>query len=245
MRYIYYIIGIIILLTIGLAVRLNGFRVEVSEPALIINDRIISKTELDEFAKVGSYHSQGQGFLDTIITRELLIQEAIRQGIHKEESFRASVEAYYEQSLVKAVVDRKLQSFSPEATDEMVGRYQEMCLKNVTYTKFVYGSEDARQSGSALSETTHTYRFEDLSDALKYTLFRLASGESVLPEETEEGIVVFQLDKISADPDGGSVPDDDQARSFLEELGRNVMFENWLRDIRESADIREFSQSGK
>jgi hypothetical protein len=245
MRYIYYIIGILILLTLGLAVRLNGLRVEVSEPALIINDRIISKSELGEFAKVGSYHSQGQGFLDTVITRELLIQEAIRQGIHKEEAFRASVEAYYEQSLVKAVVDRKLQSVSPEVTDEMVGRYQEMCLKGVTYTKFVYGSEDDRQTGNAISETTHTYRFEDFSDTMKYTLFRLASGEGVLSDATEEGIVVFQLDTISADQDAGSVPDDGQVRTFLEEQARNAMLEKWLRDIRKSADIREFSQSGK
>jgi len=245
MRYIYYIIGILILLTLGLAIRLNGLKVEVSEPALVINDRIISKSELEEFAKVGSYHSQGKGFIDSVITRELLIQEAIRQGIPTEETFRKSVEAYYEQSLIKTLVDRKYQSLSPEVTAEMVEQYKEMCLKDVTYTKFVYASETDRLAGKVRSETAHEHSFEDLSDTLKFTLYRLASGESSSPESIEEGFVVFRLDQISVSPDAQSVPDDDQVRAFLEEQGKNVMFDQWLSDIRESADIVDLSQADK
>jgi hypothetical protein len=138
MRYIYYIIGILCLITLGLVIRLNVVKVEVSEPALIINDRIVSQSELEEFAKVGSYHSQGSGFLDAVITRELLIQEAVREGIHEEEAFRASVEAYYEQSLVKELVDRKLQNLSAEVTADMVKEFKEMCRKALFHIRTSY-----------------------------------------------------------------------------------------------------------
>lgn len=245
MRYIYYIAGILILITLGLAIRLSGIKVEVSEPALVVNDRIISKTELEEFAEVGSYHSRGSGFLDAVITRELLIQEAIRQGIHKEEDFRKSVEAYYEQSLIKTLIDRKLESLSPEVTPEMVERYKKMCLKTVEYTKFVYESEGDVEAGKIASTMQQVHDFEDLSDAMKFSLFRLTPGGRSLPESTAEGIVVYRLDRAFDAPEADAVPDDEEARAFLTDQAKEAMFDKWLGGIRTAADIREISNSRK
>jgi hypothetical protein len=226
------------LITLGLALRLSGIKLEVSEPVLVINDRLISRSELDEFSQVGSYHSEGEGFLDAIIARELLIQEAVKLGIHEEEAFRKSIEEFYEQSLVKALVDRKFRLLAPDVTGEMVSKYQAMCLKAVGYTKAVYENEASLEEGKSLTSAEYVYNFEDLSDKLKYSLFILEPGESTLPERSNEGIVVYRLDGISdSETPGEEMVSDEQVREFLIEQGKTAMFDAWLRDVRKNARI--------
>ena len=138
MKYIYYVIGIIALITVLAAVRFSSLKVEVSEPAIVINDRVISEKELDRIFKSSPYSNHMAGVIDSVITNQLLIQEAIAQGINKEELFRASVENFYEQSLIKILIDRKFNSLEPEIPQEMVDRYRERSGKKVEYAKFVY-----------------------------------------------------------------------------------------------------------
>ena len=242
MKYIYYIIGVSVVLTLGLVLRLSGVKVEVSDPALVINDRVISTTELSEFAQVGSYHSKGEGFLDAVITRELLIQGAIAQGIHTEEAFRKSVEAFYEQSLVKAMVDRKLQSLSPDVTEEMVSKYIAMCPKSVRYTKTVYESEEGFEKGEPQSSTQQEHDFEDLSEALQFDLFSIEPGDSTPPERSNEGLVVYRLDAAVDSETPGTVPDDDQVMAMLIDQSRNAMFDTWLNDVRQKAHIEVLTE---
>jgi hypothetical protein len=74
--------------------------------AIIINDKVIT---LDEFAGMKPSHDEHRAdFINSLIARELLIQEAQRTGIDKEENFRRSLQGFYEQSLVKVLMDRKL-----------------------------------------------------------------------------------------------------------------------------------------
>jgi hypothetical protein len=237
MKYIYYIIGVLVLLTLILALRLSDLRVEVSEPALVINDRVISKKELDDYAQVGSHHSRGEGFYDTVITRELLIQEAIAEGIHTEERFRKSVEAYYEESLIQAVVDRKLASLSPDVTENMISDYKEMLTKAVRYTKTIYEDKESFENGISGFSTQQEKNFENLSESLQYDLFSIEPGESTLPERLTEGLVVYRLDAVVELGRSGTTPDDKQVREMLADQGRNAMFDAWLNDVRNSAHI--------
>ncbi|MDX9786778.1 MAG: hypothetical protein RBT11_08375 [Desulfobacterales bacterium] len=238
MKYIYYIIGILILITIGFSFRLSGLKVEVSEPAIIINDRIISKSELGERAKFGSYHSRGKGFLNSVITRELLIQEAIKQGIHKEEAFRKSVETFYEQSLIKVLVDRKYQSLSPAVTKDMIGKFKEMLSKTIRYTKFVYENEVDVQNGKVKSTETLENDFINLSESLKFSLFLLTPGASSKPEFSEEGYVVYRLDNVSVSSKANNIPNDSQVRAFLSDQRKRAQFDLWMNETKEKADIQ-------
>jgi len=46
-------------------------------------------------------------YLDGIIEKEVLLQEAQRQGIDREKAFMKSIENYWEQALLKALLERK------------------------------------------------------------------------------------------------------------------------------------------
>jgi hypothetical protein len=53
-----------------------------------------------------------RGFLDRIIEKELLLQEAQRQGIDREKDFMKSIENYWEQALLKVLLERKSKEIS-------------------------------------------------------------------------------------------------------------------------------------
>src|SRR6056297_2464487 len=121
MRYLYYIIVIVLLATAGFAfLRHEKASVDVSRPAITINDRIITENELQDRLAAKPHDMTDQQYIDSLIMQELLIQEALKQNIHKEESFRRSVENFYEQSLVKILLDRKSRETDPEVTQQEV-----------------------------------------------------------------------------------------------------------------------------
>jgi len=242
MKYIYYIMGIVIVLTIGVALKLSQLKVEISEPAIVINDRIISENELDERMKSGSYHSHGGGFLESVITRELLIQEAVRQGINKEEAFRKSVENFYEQSLVKILIDRKFQSLIPKITDDMVEKYTGLSGKTIQFTKFVYRNKEDIQKGSPQSSVEIKNNFENMSDSLKYSLLLLKPGERSAPERTETGFVVYRLDNAAISTDAKPETDIPQIKEFLSNQSKKIQFDSWLEQLKTSADIQILTQ---
>ena len=57
-----------------------------------------------------------KAFLDNLIIRKLLLQEAQRQGLDRQKDFLRSVESFWEQSLLKVVVDKKMEEISKDIT---------------------------------------------------------------------------------------------------------------------------------
>lgn len=53
-----------------------------------------------------------EAFIDNVITRKILLQEAQRQGLDKKKSFLREIERFWEQSLLKIVIDEKMKSLS-------------------------------------------------------------------------------------------------------------------------------------
>ncbi len=123
MKYLYYIVGILAVFSGLVAFWLLDTNVEFSEPAIVVNDRIITESEYKELLPSKPYYMTENQYIDSIITKQLLIQEAVRQNINKEESFRKSVENFYEQSLIKILLDRKQNALAVDATDEQIEEY--------------------------------------------------------------------------------------------------------------------------
>ncbi|NOX32643.1 MAG: hypothetical protein GXP56_02740, partial [Deltaproteobacteria bacterium] len=182
MRYIYYIIGIMVVFSGLAAYGLFDTRLEISKPFLSINDRIISKNEFEKMSlRKPSYMSLEQ-FIDTVIDKQLLIQEAIKMKINKEESFRRSVENFYEQSLIKILLDRKMKSLVVDVTDDEISRYETLLQNKLFLTKTIYPSmKDAQNKTRGTIEKIET-DFIDLSGDLKFIVLNLSIGESSKPK---------------------------------------------------------------
>jgi hypothetical protein len=77
-----------------------------------INNYEITKQEFEEEfmdSGFGAYDTEEsrKSFLDNLINRKIVLQEAQGQGIDKDEAFLKSIERFWEQSLLKAMLDKK------------------------------------------------------------------------------------------------------------------------------------------
>ncbi|WP_300456549.1 hypothetical protein [Desulfobacula sp.] len=239
MKYIYYII-VIMMVCSGLAVYgLVDTRVEMSSPVLSINDRIISEDEFETMLKrKPSYMSRAQ-FIESVIDRQLLIQEAIRMKINTEESFRQSVENFYEQSLIKILLDRKLSSLVVAVTPDELAAYERLCQQTLSLTKQVYPSmKDAQAKTNETVEKINA-DFIDLSDDLKFIVLPLSPGESSNPRADAYGVSVYRLDDIQKKQPGDSVQAVDMKRVslFIQDKKKEQRLDEWTRAIKASADI--------
>lgn len=239
MRYLYYIIGIVIILSaaVGWAV-FNKASVDTSKPVLVINDRIITQDELESMMEERPHDKTKKAHLDSIIQQELLIQEAVERSINEEENFRQSVEDFYEQSLVKTLLDRQYGKFHPEVTQEEIDRYKALSGKKIQVVKTIYPTaQDARAHENGKSETISS-PFVYLSDRLKFMLLSMEPGDLSAPHETRQGTVVYTLEKT--EPMESSAKENfntDRIKSFIKDRKKEVLYSRWIDKLRENAYI--------
>ena len=119
-----YIIAVLIIFS-GLAVYgLFDARVEVSKPLFSVNDRIVSEGDFEKMMP-GKPASMGrEQFIESVIDKQLLVQEAISMDMDKQDSFRRSVTNFYEQSLIKSLLDRKLNSLVVDVSNAEIEKYE-------------------------------------------------------------------------------------------------------------------------
>ena len=57
-----------------------------------------------------------EAFLEKLINRKLILQEAQKKGLDKKEDFLKSIENFWEQSLLAIVIDKKVKEISGSTT---------------------------------------------------------------------------------------------------------------------------------
>lgn len=242
MKYIYYIIGIVIVFSGMTAYGLFNTRVEISKPFLSVNDRIISEAEFDTALKRKPSYMSREQFAESMIDKQLLIQEAIRMEINKEERFRSSVENFYEQSLIKILLDRKLDSIIVDVTNEEMGKYEELAQSKVVLTKIIYPTlKDMQEKTNETVQDLET-DFVNLSDDLKFALLSLKTGESSKPKKKGmEGVMIYTLKDIrkieKTDTDKIEEFNTKKVSLFIQDKKKEQLLDEWTDSIRKSAEI--------
>lgn len=239
MRYVYYIIAIVIIFS-GLTVYgIFDTRVEISKPFISVNDRIISHEEFTRLIAKKSPDMTKEQFVESIIDKQVLIQEAVKAGVNREESFRRSVENFYEQSLIKVLMDRKLQSLVVDVTDEELEKYERLLRHKVVIAKVRYKNfDDAKAQINGIQESIKM-AFSDLSDDLKFIILNLEPGRWSAPQFRPSGIVVYRLDNtvLLDRADATASFDIKKVSVYLQDKKKERLMEEWIRNLRETADV--------
>jgi hypothetical protein len=210
-----------------------------SQPFLAINDRIISEDEFETMLKRKPSNTSRAQFVESVIDRQLLIQEAIKMKINTEESFRQSVEKFYEQSLIENLLDRKLESLVVDVTLDELAAYETLRQQTLSLTKQVYpGMKDAAAKTNGTVETI-VADFIDLSDDLKFIVLHLTPGKSSPPHTDAYGVSVYRLDDIQKKQQGNTVQALDMKRVslFIQDKKKEQLLDEWIHTIKASADI--------
>jgi len=139
-----------------------------------VNGHMISQKNIDEQALKQGYHSgDTNDSIDSLVTRQLLLDEAQRVGIDKEGDFRKALKDYYEQSLIRVLTDRKLKSITVTISEEDIDRYLSCSGKIYTFTRIPMEKE----SPLTKQGRQNSVLFDDLSESLRSLLANLNTGE--------------------------------------------------------------------
>ncbi len=238
MKYLYYIAAILVVFSGLAAYGLLNTRIELSKPAIVVNDRIVTEAEYEKLLQTKPYHMTEDQYIDSIITKQLLIQEAVRQNINKEESFRKSVETFYEQSLIKILLDRKLKSLAVDVTDKEIEKYKSFSQTHVDISKFMYKTLDEALVGENQTLQKIESNFSDISDDLKFIVLNLEEGQSSEPIVLETGAVVYRLENIKH-MDTGTIGEIDVKRIslFIQDKKKGTLLDTWTGKLKENAEI--------
>jgi SurA N-terminal domain len=242
MKYVYYILVILVIFSGLAAYGIFGTRVEISKPVLSVNDRIISEAEFESALKEKPSQMSLERFSEFLIDKQLLIQEAVKMKIDKEESFRRSVENFYEQSLIKTLLERKRASIIVDVTIEEMGRYEELSQSGIFLTRFVYPTIKDMQDKTNETVQDIESDFVNLPDDLRFALLFLDTGEFSKPFKTDmEGVLIYRLNDIQKKDrtDTGKEEEfDGRAVSlFIQDKKKEARLDEWLDSIRKSAAI--------
>ena len=113
---------------------------EEEKPIAKVNDFVIVDGSFRQELAASAYLRDSPGlsyedkkkFLDAQIRKELLIREATELGLDREEEFRQTIERYWEQTLIKTLLQKKSRDLDKDiivTQEEIENRYQEMAQK--------------------------------------------------------------------------------------------------------------------
>lgn len=240
MRYIYYIILIVLVLSAALVYELLSSSVTPKDTAMVINGRVIT---IKEFNRLQSspplYLKTREDVIDSIVTRELLIQEAQREGIDKEEAFRQSIQNFYEQSLIKLLLDRKFNSAKISVSDSELDRYLSFLGRKVRVTVSTADTVKDANAGNFRDVRTREVAFDNLSSFIRERLVRLKEGQSTEPIGKGGKFVVVRLDKLEGPP---QAPPSEKKREYVKIMLKGEKTERlvsrWVDGLRQKASVK-------
>ncbi len=241
MRYIYYILAVLLTAAALIAYQFFSDKPPAQKnAAIIVNERVISA---EEFNKLKPAHDESrEDFINTIITKELLIQEAQKEGFDKQEAFRRSIQNFYEQSLIKALMDKKFSSLSATVSDDEVDRYLAFADRNLDLT--IYSADNADDAKSnRFREESKIVAFDDLYTELKGAVMALKIGQKGSPVQVGGKYIAVKLNGIKQ-PAGTSRPKREEVRRMLVEEKRELMMKEWVDGLRKKAMIKVLVGNG-
>lgn len=239
MKYLFIILAIVSLATVlSLFSFLPGKTPSKDEIAISINGRDIARDTIALEGTKRGYHAKEQAELyDTVITRELLIQEAEKQAINKEESFRKSLKEFYENSLIKILLDRKNEQLQSTVTEKEIDGYLALTGKIVTFTRLDAIPTSQEESSSAKG-LTNTALFNNLATPIRMLLSSLQPGQFAIQFDTGTEKYAIRLDDIQPSPNPLE-PQIDRQRlaAMFEDYKREQQMNQWLADLQQNATI--------
>ncbi len=240
MRYIYYIIIIVLGLSAIIGYELKSNRSSPKDAALIINERVITTDEFNKlFSSQPPHLREKDDFINSLITKELLIQESKKEGIDKEESFRKSMQNFYEQSLIKQLLDRKFSSLQITISNNELNRCIGFLNRKLYLTIFSFNNAEEAKKGNYIKGETKIVYFEDLSKDIRDIIISHKEGEITEPIKADEKYVVVRLDKIEKCSSRTlSTIEKERIKKILAEEKKEKVINDWMSDLKKKASVK-------
>ena len=259
-----------------LSLSLSGCPAQQEEEPIValVNGRAITKAEFEirwgELADAtrARYEKTGgkRQFLDELITRELLMQEARRQGLDQSDTIRSKTQRYKEQLILddllkdklqskvevtKAELDAYYESHASELLDPLKVQVSLMLLPNYPAAKDLEtqvnhgGSFAAFAKRYSIDEKTKAkggdlgpYRKGLVLPEVDAVIHSLKPGLISAPIKTEQGYYLVMTTPLDKEIIEADLATQERLRQELLADKRRKRFEEVIADIRASATVR-------
>lgn len=237
MKYLFILLTIVLAISAATFVFIRPQPPQEKKDILVtINGHDISRDDIREEGRAESHHERGSDFLDSVISKQLLIEEAQKLDVDKEPSFRKELKDFYEQSLIKVMLERKNASLQVLVSDQEIDNYLNGFGRTYTFMLLKTPgppSVDTLKSKGQL----HSARFEDLSENLRLALSTLKPGEMGMEFETGNENTAILLEKIEGTVEKDTSINRDKISNILAEHKRRQVINNWINDLRKKATV--------
>ena len=259
----------------GIGAALPGCVERKEEPVVaLINGRAITQTDFDlrwdelSPATRTRYMKEGgkRRFLDELITRELLMQEAKRRGLEQDEAIREKVRRYKEQLILDELLKDKLQTkveltraeldayyanHASELLDPLKANVSIMLLPNVYAAKDL---EAQIHRGGNFAKFAQRYSLDEKSKSkggdlgpyrkgmippdVDTVVHTLKPGVVSAPIKTEQGYYLVMTTPLDETIIQADLATQERLRQELLTEKRRKRFEEVIADIRTNATVR-------
>lgn len=239
MKYLFIILAIVAAsITLSRLLLISPEKMVPDDIAITINGHnIAEKTVVREETRFGYHADEQSERYDSIITKELLLQEAKKQAIDKEESFREALKVYYENSLIKILLERKNGQITVTVSAADIDNYISFLGTVVSFTRLDIIPSSEIEAKSAKGKT-HSALFDDLAAPVKLLLSSLKPNQFGIKFDTGNEKYAVRLDSISS-PSKSSPPNIDRRKitEMIEDYKREQKINSWLTELKQDANI--------
>lgn len=259
----------------GLGLALSSCTTQQEEPVIaLVNGRAITQSEFDvrwddlSEATRARYNKEGgkRRFLDELITRELLMQEARRQGLDQNDGIRDKAQRYKEQLILDELLKDKLQS-KVELTQAELDAYYEKHARELLHPLKVQVSqmllpnfpaakdlETQVNRGGDFAKFAQRYSIDDKTKAkggdlgpyrnglvipeVDAVIRTLKPGMVSAPIKTDSGYYLVMVTPLDKEIIQADLATRERLRQELLADKRRKRFEEVIADIRTNATIR-------
>ncbi len=237
MKYILAILTITLTLSVITLVLIWPPPLEKEEPVVTINGFTISRKSLQNIEeRTGRHHNDQGDLLDAVITKHLLVDEAQRQNIDKEPTFRIALKNYYEQSLIKLLTERMYESTHVTINEDEIENYLSCFGKTYTFTllkaKTLPSLTTIQQQGKQQSEL-----FDELGEPLKQVCAKLLPGDISMSFVTGNETYALLLNKIEGVTNIPANLNRESVFTTLLDYKKEQEINNWITALRKKASI--------
>jgi parvulin-like peptidyl-prolyl isomerase len=235
--------------------KVNRFELTVEDFKEGVNPLLIKK-----YATYSSLQQKGQ-ILEELIVKEILLQEAQRLDLDKQRSFMKEIEGYWEQALMKSLINRKLQEFSVflrVSEQDILEQYSRLKLRIQAQLVIFNDRTDALKLSQAVMDfdaaklalkpriagesAVDWYNSNELPWKLENALFVTRPGQVSLPIEYNNSWVVVRVLNEESQPVGSL---EELKPRIIKEINRRkkeLLLDSWVGELRNKARVKIYPE---